>query len=339
MMRGKYILFAAASAAILTHSPTIKGPSSAEAVELKLAHFTSPRHPMDRKIFTPWGKELEKLSNGRLTVRIFPGGELGKGPQKHDKRAVDGIADVAWGLQGYTSKQFPRTLLIETPGLASDAPMATKKLWNAFDLIKDDYKQSKIIGLWTSDKLILMMRKDPVTKLEDLKGLKIRIPSRPMGQVVKALGGVPVAIPGPKMYQSLSTGVVEGVISGASVIRSIKLGEVARHYTVGPFPQTAMFLAMNRKTYDGLPADLRALVDKTTGRSLSLKAAETYKAAGQRSLQGEIKSGRGQVVNLSPAEDKRWRQAISGLREANVAALEKRGIPARKILAAMEAGK
>ncbi len=55
-------------------------PIPADAVELKLAHFMSPKRPMDRFIMRPWSEEIAKLSKGSLTVRIYPGGALGKGP-------------------------------------------------------------------------------------------------------------------------------------------------------------------------------------------------------------------------------------------------------------------
>ncbi len=107
----------------------IPGISAVAAKELKLAHFTSPKHPMDRLVMRPWSEEVRKLSKGSLTIRIHPGGELGKGPRAQYKRAVDGIADVTFGLQGYTSSLFPGTLLVELPGIVDDPVNATKMMW------------------------------------------------------------------------------------------------------------------------------------------------------------------------------------------------------------------
>ncbi len=75
-------------------------PLHSGAAKLSLAHFTSPKHPMDRLIMRPWTEEVARLTNKALTIRIYPGGELGKGPKAQYKRAVDGIADVTFGLQG-----------------------------------------------------------------------------------------------------------------------------------------------------------------------------------------------------------------------------------------------
>ena len=313
----------------------VAAAASVQAAELKLAHFTSSKHPMDRLVMTPWSKEVAKRSNGSLTVRIFPGGALGKGPQAQYKRAADGVADITFGLQGYTSSQFPRTLLVELPGLAPDAMAATKMMWKAIGDIQGEYDRTRVVALWTNDKAVIMTRNKAVRTLDDVKGMKIRTPSKLQGDIIKALGATPVSMPVTKMYNALKTGVVDGLMVAPSVIRSFKIGEVAKYYTVGPFANTAFFLAMNRKAYDGLSAEHKKIVDETSGEALSVKAAGIYKKAGAGSLAGEKKSGRGEVITLSDAEDKRFRKALSGVRAATVKALSGKGIDAEKILAAM----
>lgn len=309
--------------------------ASVQAVELKLAHFTSPNHPMDRLVMRPWGEEVAKRSNGSLTVRIHPGGELGKGPQAQYKRAVDGIADITFGLQGYTSSQFPRTLLVELPGIAPDAVAATKMVWKAIDAIQGEYERTKIVALWTNDRAVIMTRNKAVRTLDDVKGMKIRTPSKLQGDIIKALGATPVSIPVTRMYKALQTGLVDGLMVAPSVIRSFKIGEVAKYYTVGPFANTAFFLVMNRKSYDGLSAEHRKIIDETSGEALSVKAAGIYKKAGAGSLAGEKDGGRGEVITLSEAEDKRFREAMNGVRAKAVKDLKAKRIDAEKILAAM----
>ena len=106
---------------------------SAPAVskELKFASFVGGRHVINRKVFTPWTKEVEKLSGGSLKIKMYLGGSLGKGPAKQFKRAIDGVADITWGLQGYTSKQFRLTTLIEMPQIGKDAVDVTRRMWAA----------------------------------------------------------------------------------------------------------------------------------------------------------------------------------------------------------------
>ena len=154
------------------------GATPALSVELKLAHFMSPKHPMDRFIMRPWTKEVEKLSGGKLTVRIYPGGALGKGPVAQFKRAVDGIADITFGLQGFTSNLFPRTGLVELPGMAKNAAIAANKIWDAFPLLEPEYKRVKVLALWTNETQTIMTKSKPIRSVDDMKGLKFRVPSK-----------------------------------------------------------------------------------------------------------------------------------------------------------------
>lgn len=96
--------------------------TGAVSKELKLAHFVPARHHVDAKVFSPMAKELAKISGGKLTIKIFPGGALGRGPREQFKRAINRVADITFGLQGYTSKQFPRTLLAACHELRMPTP-------------------------------------------------------------------------------------------------------------------------------------------------------------------------------------------------------------------------
>ncbi len=310
------------------------GPAA--AVELKLAHFMSPKHPMDRFIMRPWTKEIAKASGGSLTVKIYPGGALGKGPVAQFKRAVDGIADITFGLQGFTSKLFPRTGLIELPGMAKTAEIAANKLWDAFPKLASEYKRVKVLALWTNENQVLMTRKVPIRSVADMKGLKFRVPSKTQGNAIKVLGGVPVFMPITRVYNALNTGVIDGVMTGPSTIGSFKFHEVAKYFTVGlPIGRSPFFLVMNRGVWNNLSAEHKALIEKTTGRGISIKAAKFYMRAGKKGLGIVAKSKKHEIIRMSDAEKAKAVSLLKASREKQVADLEKKGIPAREILKAM----
>lgn len=325
------ITFAAtfALAGVVTAGP-------AAAVELKLAHFMSPKHPMDRFIMRPWTKEIAKASGGSLTVKIYPGGALGKGPVAQFKRAVDGIADITFGLQGFTSKLFPRTGIIELPGMAKTAEIAANKLWDAFPKLATEYKRVKVLAMWTNESQVLMTRKVPIRSIADMKGLKFRVPSKTQGNAIKVLGGVPVFMPITRVYNALNTGVIDGVMTGPSTIGSFKFHEVAKYFTVGlPIGRSPFFLVMNRGAWNGLSAEHKALVEKTTGRGISIKASKFYMRAGKKGLGIVAKSKKHEIIRFSDAELAKAVSLLQASRAKQVADLEKRGIPAREILKAM----
>lgn len=317
----------------------VLGSAAGYGQELKLAHFMSPKHPMDEHMMRPWAAEVAKLSNGSLKIRIYPGGELGKGPQEQFKRAVDGIADITFGLQGYTSKQFPRTTLIELPAVAADAIEATRKVWDVFNQhLAVEYQRVKVLALWGNEGPLLMSRDKPVRKIDDLKGLKVRVPSKDQADLIAALGGTPVSMPASDMYRALSTGVVDVLLVPSTVISSFKIGEVAKYYTTGLlFGRSPFFMAMNQKSYDNLSKAHKAIIDKTTGRELSLVGAKVYEEEGAKDLEGVRKSGTHEVISFSPEEVKKGNALLVKARDQIVAGLEKDGVPAKAILAAMGA--
>ncbi len=313
---------------------------TATAEELRLAHFMSPRHPMQGAVFEPLAKDVEAATGGALTIRIYPAGALGKGPKQQYKRAVDGVADITFGLHGYTSSQFPRTLLIEIPGLAETPEQATAMLWAAFDdYLEVEYGQTKVLGLWTNSPSVIITRRKPIRRLEDLAGLKIRVPSALAAKMVESWGGVPVPMPVPKVYNALKTGVVDGVLIGASGIKSFKLDEVGKYFTTGlPSNVTAFYLVMNRKAWEKLPADQKAALEKASGREMSLRAASAYARAGAKGLAVARAGSGNEVIALDPAEAERFRSAEAPVIERAIADLEARGIPAGDIVRAFRAG-
>ena len=104
----------------------LSGPATAQT-ELKFASFVSPKYVLHKPIFEKMANDVAAATNGKLKIRIYPSGELGKGPVQQYSRAVKGIADITMGVTGYTSSLFPRTLLIEMPGIAKDGMMPRTK--------------------------------------------------------------------------------------------------------------------------------------------------------------------------------------------------------------------
>ena len=80
-------------------------------------------------MITPWTREVAKLSNNQLTVRLFPAMQLGGRPPDLYRQVVQGISDITFTLPGYTSGDFPMMALTELPGTAESAEDGTNKIW------------------------------------------------------------------------------------------------------------------------------------------------------------------------------------------------------------------
>lgn len=321
-------LAAAVGAAALAGSTTI-----AEAQELRLSTFVPPVHVIYREILTPWSQEVAKATNGEVKVTLYPSMQLGGKPPELFRQAKEGVVDLVFTLPGYTSPAFPRTQMIELPGLKPDGIAATNMMWDLLDpYLAPEYEGTEVIALWGAEDAGLISRGKPIRSLDDLKGMRMRAPSAAQARQLEVMGAVPIAMPITEVYQSLERGVIDGAMLPFSTIPDFRLGEVGRAYTIaGPlFGRSSFLVAMNRKKYDSLSPGARAAIDRLSGRSLSLKATEVYL---KRSTEGvESVRGKAEVVQLSAAEQKRISEVLRPIVTDWIKESEAKGIPAREML-------
>jgi TRAP-type C4-dicarboxylate transport system substrate-binding protein len=313
----------------------VSAPSFGQATEeLKLHSFVPPTHVIWTDVLTPWAKEVESLSKGRLTVRMFPAMQLGGKPPELYRQAVQGIADISFTLPGYTANDFPMMALTELPGTANSADDGTRKLWKHFDqFLAREFKDTKVLMLWNSDTASLMSRAKPIRTLEDMKGMKIRTPSAAQSAQIEALGATPIDMPATAIYNSLERGVIDASQIPMSAALDFKLIEVTKHFTIdAPLGRSPFLVAMNRARYEKLPPDLKKIIDDTTGLKLSLKGAETYDKKNTLAIEAAKKDR--DVILLSKAEHQRWLDAFKPMIKQKVDEAEKAGLPGRGLVGA-----
>lgn len=302
--------------------------------ELKLHSFVPPTHVIWTNVLTPWTQEVARLSNNKLTVRLFPSMQLGGRPPELYRQTVQGITDITFTLPGYTSADFPMMALTELPGTATSADDGTRKLWANFDkFLAREYKDTKVLMLWNSDTASLMSKNKPIRTMEDLKGMKIRTPSAAQSAQLEALGAIPIDMPVTQIYNNLDRGVIDATMIPMSAALDFKLIEVAKYFTVdAPLGRSPFLVAMNKARYEKLPLDLRKVIDDTTGLSLSLKGAATYDKKNKEALEAAGKTR--EVIPLSAEERARWLAAFRPMIVRKVEEGDRAGLPARGLVSA-----
>ncbi len=302
--------------------------------ELKLHSFVPPTHVIWTDVLTPWSQEVAKISNNKLTVRLFPSMQLGGKPPELYRQAVQGITDMSFTLPGYTSADFPMMALTELPGTATSADDGTRKLWANFErFLAREYKDTKVLMLWNSDTASLMSKSKPIRTLEDLKGMKIRTPSAAQSAQLEALGAIPIDMPVTQIYNNLDRGVIDASMIPMSAALDFKLIEVAKYFTIdAPLGRSPFLVALNKSRYDKLPGDLRKVIDDTTGLALSLKGAATYDRKNREAVEAAGKTR--ELLKLSGEERTRWVEAFKPMIARKVEEGEKAGLPARGLVAA-----
>jgi TRAP-type C4-dicarboxylate transport system substrate-binding protein len=240
---------------------------------------------------------------------------------------------MVFTLPGYTSPAFPRTQMVELPGLSPDGRAATELLWKLLDpYLKPEFEGVKVIALWAAEDAGLMTRGKPIKTLEDLKGLRMRSPSAAQARQLAVMGASPVAMPITELYPGLERGVIDGAMVPFSVIIDFRIGEVAKTYTIpGPlFGRSSFLIALNQKKFDALSPKAKAAIDKHSGLALSLKATDVYI---KRAEQGVASvRGKAEVVSFSKEEQQKIATLLRPIVDDWVKDAEGKGIPAKKML-------
>ncbi len=305
----------AALAASLPIAPGC-GPAP-EAKELSLAHFLTPGHVLDEDVFTPFAERLAKVSDGRMTVKQYPGGALNSSAPAQYSMLLGGVADIALVVPSYTADVFPKTDVIGHPGVCSTALECTEALRRAWPVLKTEY-QATVLSIWSNEAPVLLTRDRPVRTLEDLSGLKLRVWSRFHIPFVEALGASAVMQPATVLHQNLSTGVIDGVVISATAIPAYQLHEPVAYLTTWfPLSGLVFSLLMNQEAYDGLSAEGRGWIDEAADSSLAVAGALAFE---RRAAEGRrmAEDAGVEIIELPDGEKRRFERAIASVYEAEL---------------------
>jgi TRAP-type C4-dicarboxylate transport system substrate-binding protein len=242
--------------------------SSAKVITLTLTDQNSevgwgPVHALQ-----PWVKQVEKAAKGQVKINIYPSQTLSKG--KDNWNAVkNGIADIGWCFHGYWPGLTSLADVISLPAMpfksAEKGSEVLWKLYEKFPSIQKQFKDNHILLLYTSNPYMLITTKKQVKTLDDVKGLKIRMPGGPPTEQMKALGGVPMMIPMPDNYISLQKGVIDGMGAPWEAILGFRLYEVVKYYTEAPLPAVYFSVAFNKKKWNSLPKEIQDAFTSVSG--------------------------------------------------------------------------
>ncbi|MEL6267741.1 MAG: TRAP transporter substrate-binding protein, partial [Pseudomonadota bacterium] len=303
-------------------------PSTTAAETLNFAHFMPVESWQNRGLFTDWAAAVAAASDGALEVTVYPAQTLGRAPDGYDN-ARDGIADIAWTVQGYTAGRFPLSQVVELPGLFDTAEIGSCAFQKLYDsgMLDAEYAETRVLFVHTHGPGHIHTGDTPVTTLEDLKGLKLRRPTAVIGRLLEELGAEPVGMPAPRIYEAAERGTIDGFMLPWEAVSGFRADEVSDHHTEFGFYALAFVATMNRARYEALPGDLKAAIDANSGMDWALAAGRGYD---QGDIDGRARTlESGTLHAIEGAERAEWEAAATRTTEAYLAELEARGLPGR----------
>jgi len=306
--------------------------SKAQIIELKMAHFMSPIHIQHQKSFVPFAENVDKLTGGRVKIKIFPGGALGAPTQLPDA-VKTGITDIAFIIPSYTTARFPRISVLDLPFICDDAVHATKIIYDLKDkYFLEDFKDYKVLWFYSCGTGQLMSATRPIHSLDDLKGMKMRAPSAYMSKALRLLGSNPVAMPISELTVSLQKKVVDGILTPWSAIEDFKLWDLIKYLTEIDMYLSPMAVVMNKDKYNSLPDFAKKSIDEATGMQWGLHAARVYEEHDNNTMKKNKDLKKIDVFKLPDSEKEKFIKKVKIMETEWVDELSKSGIPATKIL-------
>jgi TRAP-type transport system periplasmic protein len=324
------------SAAVALGAPGLSALAQ-QAVTLKFHTFMSPQSNVWLNMHKAWMDKVEKDSAGRIKFEAYPAMQLGGSPVQLYDQAKDGVVDIVWTLPGNTPGRFPRVEVFELPFMMNNAEATSRAYWEYVQtMAPDEFRDLQVIALQVHGPGMFHTKDKLIRTADDLRGMKLRGPTRQITKMLGYLGATPVGMPLPAITDALSKGTIDGCVIPWEVVPSIKVNELTRFHSEfdpagGALYTTTFVMGMNKAKYNALAPDLKAVIDRNSGVETSGwlgKVQQGGDAAGRKSA-----SDRNNTIHTIPAAEAQEFKRKARLVEVEwVEDMNKRNFDGKKLL-------
>ena len=338
MQRRTFVQGAAAAALGVPHLAGL----AQQTVTLKFHTFMAPMSNVWLTMHKPWMDKVEKESNGRIKFEAYPAMQLGGTPVQLYDQARDGVVDIVWTLPGNTAGRFPRIEVFELPFMMNNAEATSKAYWEYFQTqCPDEFKETQVLALQVHGPGVIHTVGKAIKSAGDLKGLKMRGPTRQVTKLLASLGATPVGMPLPQIPDALSKGTVDGCVIPWEVVPSVKVHELTKFHSEfaasSPAIYTTTFvMAMNKPKYEGLAPDLKRVIDANSGMAASAFLGRTQQSNDPNGRKSATDRGNA-VYTFNAAETQEFIRLSSAIDDEWVADMDKRGFKGKALLESAKA--
>jgi len=307
--------------------------AKAATTQLTYSVFFPPSHGQ-AKAGEAWAREIEKRTGDQVKINVLAGGALTPADQCFDG-VLKEISDIGMSCFAYTRGRFPIMEVLDLPMGYPNGRVATRVANEFFKkFMPKELEGVKLLYIHAHGPGLLHT-KQPVTTLEQLKGMKIRSTGL-SAKVTKALGAVPVAMPQGQTYEALQKGVVEGTFAPIETLKGWKQADVIKSTTdcseIGY--TTAMFVVMNLKKWNSLPADVRKVMEEVSAQWIDVHG-KAWDLLDKEGREYTLSLGN-KIVPLSAEENGRWKKAVRPIIDDYVKEGSAKGLPAEKAVREVE---
>ncbi len=302
----------------------------AKKYTLTYSNFFPATH-IQSQLAEAWAKEVEKRTDGKVRVQYYPGGTLTNAKQCYDG-VVEGLSDIGFSVLAYSKGRFPVLGTVDMPLGYTSGVIATKVANEVYKKFRPkEFDDVKVMYFHAHGPGIIHTKDKPVRRLEDMKGIKLRATGN-SAEVVKALGGTPVATPMPEAYQSIQKGVVDGGMYPLESNKGWKLGEVT-DYATASFScayTTVFFVVMNKNKWASLPNSIQKTIEEINDE-WAVKHGEAWDTSDIDGIKFFLNQGN-EVIGLDKREAERWKEAVQPIIGNYADELNQKGLNGKEIV-------
>jgi len=268
----KKSLLATSIALLASHTAAL-----AQEVTWRFSNWLPQQHAVVTKMVEPWARDVEAATEGRVKIQILPA--LGA-PAAHYELVRNGVADIAFGVHSYSPERFKLTEIVEVPFTAENALVNSIAYWrtyNQFFLDKNEHEGTKLLGLWVPGSYQLFTN-NKVDDLEDLDGIKIRIPGVLVERLANALGMVTISSPLTEAYDQVSRGIIDGMFQNYVTVIDFNMTQhMPQLFTLpGGFSASSQFLVVNENSWNSISPEDQAAIEKLSGEAMVRRFAAVW---------------------------------------------------------------
>ena len=336
MVQRRTLLKTGIAAAVATSS--VVTLAQAPVVTLKFHTFMAPQSNVWLNMHKAWMDKVEKESGGRIKFEAYPAMQLGGTPVQLYDQAKDGVVDIIWTLPGNTAGRFPRVEVFELPFIMTNAEATSKAYWEYVQtMAADEFKDVQVLALQVHGPGVIHTVEKPIKSVDDMKGVKMRAPTRQVNRLMASLGATPVGMPLPGIPDALSKGTIQGAVIPWEVVPSVKVHELTKFHAEfdpagGALYTTTFVMAMNKAKYNSLAADLKKIIDNNSGMATSAWLGKTQQAGDAAGRKSASDRSGNTIFTVGVAEAQNFRRKSRAIEVEWVEDMNKKGFDGKKLL-------
>lgn len=277
------------------------GAQAAEKVTLKLAHNLERSHVV-HQTFEHMAKEVKELSDGKMTIRIYPSSQMGSARETLEL-LQNGALDMTKGSASDLESFDNVYAIYNLPYLFKDQDHFNKVVFG--NVGKEIMDSSKDKGFFALSAYVAGTRsfyaKKPITKPEDLKGLKIRVQASPTTlKMIELMGGSPTPISFGEVYTAMQQGVVDGAENNVPSWVQTRHIEIAKVFSEDEHASIPDFLVISTKTWNKLTPEQQQILAKAAKDSEAWQQQAWKKVEEETRAQAKAMGGEFVSVDKAP---------------------------------------